>query len=163
MPQLEQLEFTRDPATGRPHLQALYSHWRPNAGLQREDQFSDGTLRLLGLLWSLFESDSLLLLEEPELSLNVGIVSQLAPFISRMQRNRRRQILVSTHSDALLTEQGIDGREVLLLTPAREGTEVKVAADIDEVRVLLESGLTVGEVVLPRTKPSGAEQLSLLE
>jgi len=80
-----------------------------------------------------------------------------------MQRNRRRQILVSTHSDALLTEQGIDGREVLLLTPAREGTEVKVAADIDEVRVLLESGLTVGEVVLPRTKPSGAEQLSLLE
>ncbi len=163
VPQLEQLEFTRDPATGRPHLQALYSHWRPNAGLQREDQFSDGTLRLLGLLWSLFESDSLLLLEEPELSLNVGIVSQLAPFISRMQRNRRRQILVSTHSDALLTEQGIDGREVLLLTPAREGTEVKVAADIDEVRVLLESGLTVGEVVLPRTKPSGAEQLSLLE
>src|SRR5713101_422472 len=163
VPQLEQLEFTRDPATGRPHLQALYSHWRPNAGLQREDQFSDGTLRLLGLLWALLDGDSLLLLEEPELSLNAGIVSQLAPLISRMQRNRQRQILVSTHSDVLLTEQGIDGREVLLLTPTREGTEVKVAADIDEVRILLESGLTVGEVVLPRTKPSGVEQLSLLK
>ena len=163
VPQLEQLEFTRDAVTGRPHLQALYSHWRPNAGLQREDQFSDGTLRLLGLLWSLLEGDSLLLLEEPELSLNAGIVSQLAPLISRMQRNRQRQILVSTHSDALLTEQGIDGREVLLLTPTPEGTEVKVAADIDEVRALLEAGFTVGEVVLPRTKPSGAEQLSLLK
>jgi predicted ATPase len=162
VPQLEQLEFTRDPATGRPHLQALYSHWRPNAGFQREDQFSDGTLRLLGLLWSLLESESLLLLEEPELSLNAGIVSQLAPFISRMQRNRRRQVLVSTHSDALLTEQGIDGREVLLLTPAREGTEVKVASDIDEVRALLESGFTVGEVVLPRTKPSSTERLARL-
>ena len=119
--------------------------------------------RLLGLLWSLLEGDSLLLLEEPELSLNAGIVSQLAPLISRMQRNRQRQILVSTHSDALLTEQGIDGREVLLLTPTPEGTEVKVAADIDEVRALLEAGFTVGEVVLPRTKPSGAEQLSLLK
>jgi hypothetical protein len=52
---------------------------------------------------------------------------------------------------------------VLLLTPAKEGTEVKLAADIDEVRALLESGFTIGEVVLPRTKPSGSEQLSLLE
>lgn len=163
VPQLEHLAFIRDPATGRPHLQALYAHWRPNAGKQQEDQFSDGTLRLLGLFWSLLESDSLLLLEEPELSLNTSIVAQLAPLISRMQRNRRRQILVSTHSDALLTEQGIDGREVLLLSPGSEGTEVKVAADIAEVKALLASGLTVGEVVLPRTKPPDAGQLSLFE
>lgn len=162
VPQLEQLQFVRDPATGRPHLQALYSHWRPQAGLQREDQFFDGTLRLIGFLWSLAESDSLLLLEEPELSLNAAIVSQLAPIVFRTQRNRRRQILISTHSDALLTEQGIDGHEVLLLTAAKEGTDVKVAADIDEVRVLLESGLTVGEVVLPRTRPDDVEQLSFL-
>lgn len=162
VPQLEQLQFVRDPVTGRPHLQALYSHWRPQAGLQREDQFSDGTLRLIGFLWSLAESDSLLLLEEPELSLNAAIVSQLAPIVFQAQRNRRRQVLVSTHSDALLTEQGIDGHEVLLLTAAKEGTDVKVAADIDEVRTLLESGLTVGEVVLPRTTPAGVDHLSFL-
>jgi hypothetical protein len=52
---------------GRPHLEAIYDHWRPGAGKQKEDQFSDGTLRLIGLLWSLQEGDSLLLLEEPEL------------------------------------------------------------------------------------------------
>ncbi len=160
VPQLEQLQFIRDAVTGRPHIQALYSHWRPKAGLQQEDQFSDGTLRLIGFLWSLLEGDSLLLLEEPELSLNAAIVAQLAPLIFRMQRNRRRQVLISTHSDALLKEQGIDGHEVLLLTPAKEGTKVKQAANIAEVRTLLESGLTVGEVVLPRTKPTNAEQLS---
>ncbi len=160
VPQIEQLQFVRDSVTGRPHIQALYSHWRPRAGLQQEDQFSDGTLRLIGFLWSLLEGDSLLLLEEPELSLNAAIVAQLAPLISRMQRNRRRQVLVSTHSDVLLTEQGIDGHEVLLLTPAKEGTEVKPAADIDAVRTLLASGFTVGEVVLPRTRPADAEQLS---
>ena len=162
VPQLEGLEFIRDEITGRPHLQALYSHWRPNAGRQREDQFSDGTLRLLGLLWALLESESVLLLEEPELSLNAGIVSQLAALISKMQRNRRRQVFVSTHSDALLTEPGIDGREVLLLTPAKEGTAVKIASDIDEVRALLEAGLTVSEAVLSRAKPENAEQLSFL-
>ena len=162
VPQLEQLEFIRDESTGRPHLQALYSHWRPNAGWQREDQFSDGTLRLLGLLWTLLESESVLLLEEPELSLNAGIVSQLAALISKMQRRRRRQVFVSTHSDALLTDQGIDGREVLLLTPAKEGTAVEIASDIADVKPLLEEGLTVAEAVLSRTKPEHPDQLSLL-
>ena len=162
VPQLEGLEFIRDETTGRPHLQVRCSHWRPNAGRQREDQFSDGTLRLLGLLWALLESESVLLLEEPELSLNAGIVSQLAALISKMQRTRQRQIFVSTHSDALLTETGIDGREVLLLTPAKEGTAVKIASDIDEVRTLLEAGFTAGEVVFSKTRPEHAEQLSLL-
>lgn len=160
VPQLEQLEFIRDSVTGRPHLQALYSHWRPNAGRQREDQFSDGTLRLIGLLWSLQEGDSLLLLEEPELSLNSGIVAQLAPLLHAMQRVRRRQVLVSTHSDALLSDEGIDGREILLLAPAKEGTSVQVASDVDEVRALLEAGLSPADAVLGRTNPSEVNRLS---
>lgn len=53
VPQLQKLRFERDSDTGQPHLAALYTHWRPNAGWQREDQFSDGTLRLIGLLWAL--------------------------------------------------------------------------------------------------------------
>ena len=163
VPQLEQLQFTRDEATGRPHLQALYSHWRPNAGWQQEDQFSDGTLRLIGFLWSLLEGDSMLLLEEPELSLNAGIVTHLAPLIYRLQRTRRRQVLISTHSDALLTEQGIDGREVLLLTPESEGTTVQVASDVGEIRSLLEAGFTVGEAALPRTRPAQASLLALFD
>jgi predicted ATPase len=163
VPQLQQLRFVRDVESGRPHLEALYSHWRPNAGWQREDQFSDGTLRLVGLLWSLLEEDSLLLLEEPEQSLNAGIVSQLAAVIHRMQKRRRRQVLISTHSDALLADPGIDGREVLMLTPAAEGTEVRVAADVQDVRALLEAGFTAAEVVLPRSNPPHTTQLSLID
>lgn len=163
VPQLQQLTFERDSDSGKPHLAALYSHWRPKAGWQREDQFSDGTLRLIGLLWALLESDSLLLLEEPELSLNSGIVTQLAPLIYRLQRQRRRQVLISTHSEALLNDAGIDGREVLLLTPRTEGTSIEVAANIDDIKPLLESGLSVGEVVLPRSKPYKVEQLELFK
>jgi predicted ATPase len=163
VPQLQQLQFIREPATGRPHLQALYSHWRPNAGWQREDQFSDGTLRLIGLLWVLLEGDSLLLLEEPELSLNSGVVSQIAPLIFRLQKPKKRQVLITTHSEALLTERGIDGREVLLLQPGAEGTQVTVASELEEVTALLKNGFTVGEVVLPKTKPAEIGQLSLIE
>jgi predicted ATPase len=161
VPQLKELQFERDADTGRPHLSAIYSHWRPKAGRQREDQFSDGTLRLIGLLWSMLESESLLLLEEPELSLNAGIVTQLAPLIHQMQRQKKRQMMISTHSYDLLSDQGIDGREVLLLTPHKEGTTVECATNISDVRVLLESGLSPADAVLPRTKPENVAQLRL--
>jgi len=162
VPQSKQLQFVRDPATGRPHLQALCTHWRPNAGWQREDQFSDGTLRLIGILWVLLEGKTPLLLEEPELSLNSGIVDQLALLISKMQRVPRRQVLISTHSEALLTEPGIDGREVLLLTPGKEGTEVRPVSGISEIKIQLDAGFTVGEAALPKTRPSVPDQLSLI-
>jgi hypothetical protein len=49
------LEFYRDPAKGTPHLRGKYEHWRPRGAWQTEGQFSDGTLRLLGLLWAVLD------------------------------------------------------------------------------------------------------------
>ncbi len=160
MPQLKELTDTID-ERGVPHLEALYEHWRPQGAKQREDQFSDGTLRLVGLFWSLLESDSLLLLEEPELSLNSEIVKTLPELMFRLQQKRRRQIIVSTHSNDLLQSHGIPPEEVLLLTPGREGTTVERAADIPEVIEMVKGGMSVGEAVLPRTMPARLEQLSL--
>ena len=68
VPQLRELKLTKD-EYGFPHLEGLYEHWRPNAGRQREDQFSDGTLRLTGLLWAVMDGSGPLLMEEPELNL----------------------------------------------------------------------------------------------
>ena len=161
VPKLKNLSFEKD-ESGKPHLKALYSHWRPSGAWQREDQFSDGTLRLMGFLWSLLEKDSLLLLEEPELSLHAGIVEKLAPLIYRMQRKNRRQILISTHSHELLSDRGIDGREVLLLLPGDEGTQVGVSSNFPDIKALLVNGeLSVGDVVIPRTAPENCEQLDM--
>jgi predicted ATPase len=89
VPQLKQLTHVIDTEEGGvPHLEVLYEHWRMRGAKQREDQFSDGTLRLIGLLWSLLESDSLLLLEEPELSLNTAIVKKLPALIYRLQKQK---------------------------------------------------------------------------
>jgi predicted ATPase len=161
VPQFAEIRFIKDEITGTPHLEALYEHHRPNAGWQREDQFSDGTLRLLGLLWSLFEGDSLLLLEEPELSLNNAIIEQIPVLIQRIQRTakHRRQIITSTHSESLLSNAGIDGRGVLLLEPGKEGTGIR-SANQQELEYL-RAGLSVADVLLPKIKPNGAEQLSM--
>lgn len=162
VPQLKQLTDVKD-EMGIPHLEAVYEHWRPGAGKQREDQFSDGTLRLIGLLWSLLESDSLLLLEEPELSLNAGINAKLPALIYRLQKAKKRQVVLSTHSADLLSDKGIGGEEVLLMTPTAEGTKVEVASSIQEINILLDGGLTVADAALPRTVPSQVDQLSSLK
>lgn len=162
VPRFEQLKFSKDDITGQPHLEARYEHHRPHAGWQREDQFSDGTLRLLGLFWSLLESDSLLLLEEPELSLNDAIVEKIPELIKRIQRSAkyRRQTMISTHSEALLRNPGIDARGVLILEPGTEGTIIRQADDKE--RAYIQSGLSVADVLLPKVRPS-TEQLALFK
>jgi len=163
VPELEELKDVRD-GKGAPHLEAVYQHWRPNAGRQREDQFSDGTLRLIGLLWTLLDGDHLLLLEEPELSLHTSIVAKLPEIIWRMQRARKRQVVVSSHSIELFSDRGIAADEVALLKPhGSEGTEVTLASDKENIRLLLEGGMTIAEAVLPMTAPDSVSQLTFFD
>jgi predicted ATPase len=161
VPQFEELDFEKDEFTGRPHLKARFKHFRPKAGWQREEQFSDGTLRLLGLLWSLLDGSSLLLMEEPELSLNPAIVSEIPAMMHIIQRQskRRRQIIISTHSEALLSNAGIDASGVLVVEPGENGSTIREITDY-EIRAI-KDGFSVSEVVLPATRPAGAKQLSL--
>lgn len=159
VPQFEELAFEQDPINGRPHLKARYKHHRPHAGWQREDQFSDGTLRLLGLLWSLLDGSSLLLLEEPELSLNDAIVRQIPLMLERIQRQnkRRRQTIITTHSEALLSNPGIDPNGVLLIESGANGSTVRRLAE--EETQTISDGFSIAEVALPVTRPKTAEQL----
>lgn len=160
VPQLEKLELQRD-VKGTPHLKGLYAHWRPNAGWQTEGQFSDGTLRLLGLLWSLMDGKSPLMLEEPELSLHAGVVRYLPGMIYRITRKSGRQVVTSTHSQELLSDKSISGEQVLMLCPTKEDTVVQLASTDEQVKALMEGGLSVGEAAMPATAPESAEQLAL--
>lgn len=160
VPQLTDLTDTKDEA-GVPHLEATYAHWRPNAGKQREDQFSDGTLRLIGLFWSLLDGDAPLLLEEPELSLHTDIVRKLPGLLASLHRKRRRQVFVSTHSAELLTPRSIDAREVVMLRPGQDGTVAETAASNREIVAMLAAGLSIADAVLPRTGPAEIDQLEL--
>ena len=164
VPQLKDISYTRDDSEGGvSHLEAIYEHWRARGARQREDQFSDGTLRFIGLLWSIMESYSILLLEEPELSLHSGIVKKILPLMHNLikEKKQKSQVMISTHSYDLLSDKGIGGEEILMLIPFTEGTSVEVASHVSDVKLLLESGLSAAEVVLPRTEPQNVEQLAL--
>ncbi len=160
VPQFKDLRFIKDGDTGRPHLQALYAHHRPNSGWQTEEHFSDGTLRLIALLWALQENNSMLLLEEPEISLNDAVVRELPLVIERSRPKKNKgQVILSTHSEALLSNPGIDGRRVLLLETGEQGSTGRPL--VESETQALESGLSIAEVVLPKTRPKNISQLSL--
>ncbi len=160
VPQLTELEMTRD-VRGVPHLRGKYEHWRARGAWQSESDFSDGTLRLMGLLWALLEGGGPLMLEEPEIHLHEGVVRHIPQMINSMQRRSGRQVFISTHSRELLDDPGIGVDEVLLLRPTTEGTVVSSASDIREIADLLGGGVPMGEAVLPLTVPPRASQLQL--
>lgn len=160
VPQFQQLTLERDQA-GRPHLLVKYEHWRPQGAWQTEQRLSDGTLRLMGLLWASLDRAGPLLLEEPELSLHPEVVRYIPPMFARIQRTSNRQILVSTHSPELLQDRGIGLDEVLLLIPQREGTAVRPANSFREIPILLKNGVELAEAIMPYTRPEHADQLTL--
>ncbi len=160
VPKLQELDVAMD-SQGTPHLKGRYEHWRPTGAFQSESQFSDGTLRLFGLLWTMFEGAGPLLLEEPELSLHGEVVKHLPQMFERIQRIRkaRRQVLISTHSEDILRDPGIAAEEVLRLQPGDGGTKI-FSADKND-KEMIRAGLTVADVMLPKSAPAGVEQLSL--
>lgn len=159
VPQLAELELARD-LRGTPHLRGKYRHWRPQGAWQAEDQFSDGTLRLMGLLWAVLDGTGPLLLEEPELSLHPEVIRFLPQMFARIQRRFGRQVMISTHSTDLLSDEGIGVDEVLLLIPGDEGTTVQLAGNYEDVKALLDGGLSLGEAVMPKTSPENVQQLA---
>lgn len=163
VPQLTELEMWRDPASGSPHLRGKYDHWRPQGPWQTEEQFSDGTLRLLGLLWAVLDGNGALLLEEPELSLHPDVVRYIPQMFARIQRRTDRQILVSSHSSDLLRDDGIGLDEVLVLQPGSEGTVVHAASQFEEIVHLLEGGSSLGDTIPALTRPANVQQLAMFE
>ena len=161
VPQLEELSFVKD-EIGVPHLEARYVHWRTRGSKQQEMQFSDGTLRLIGFLFALIDSNGVLLLEEPEINLHPGIVAQFPEFIAKIQRVKKggRQGFITTHSYDILSNEGIAPEEVLLLTNSPEGTEVEVLSNVEKAKNILAAGFSMADVVMPLTKPWSIESMS---
>lgn len=161
LPNFEDLAL-RDDSEGRPHLEAKFRHWRPNPTKQTETAFSDGTLRLIGFLWSIAENGGPLLLEEPELSLNEEIVAQLAGMIARVQRGtaKGRQVLVTTHSHALVSDPGIGLGEVHEISVGDNGSVIRVAGDDPAIRALAAAGISVGEAAMGKVAAIDRKQLA---
>ena len=162
VPQIDALQLVRDSA-GAPHLQARYQHWREQGAWQDERDLSDGTLRLIGLLWTLQDKSSksnrVILLEEPELSLHAAVVRKLPAVLSRVTRRDGPQVILSTHSAEMLSDPGLGLDEVVVLSPDAEGTTAQMASEIEGAREHVDAGINLREILESRTQPAGIDQL----
>ena len=155
VPGFETLRLEVDKA-GQPHLIAGYRNWRRNPSEQNETDFSDGTLRLIGLLWTIISSPAnggVLLLEEPELSLNAAVVQKLASLLAMAQRGTSMQVILSTHSPELLDDEGIRPGEVLVLQVTGDATVANQLSEIAEVEAQISADLPLSEVVAELINP----------
>ena len=155
VPGFETLQLEVDKA-GQPHLIAGYRNWRRNPSEQNETDFSDGTLRLIGLLWTIISSPAnggVLLLEEPELSLNAAVVQKLASLLAMAQRGTSMQVILSTHSPELLDDEGIRPGEVLVLQVTSDATVANQLSEIAEAEAQISADLPLSEVVAELINP----------
>ena len=117
---------------------------------QNKADFSDGTLRLIGLLWAIIRTPAnpgILLLEEPELSLNNAIVRILPSVLAQARRSSDLQIILSTHAPEILNDEGIGPDEVLVLRVTDDGSRADLLSSLPKAMDDLDLGLTVSEVV----------------
>ncbi len=151
-PRFKDLEFHQDDRSRAPHLRIKYEHHRPQGAFQTEDQFSDGTLRLIALFWMLLDGDGFLLLEEPELSLNEEIVCQIPKIINTLnkQSRKKRQILITTHSEALLGNKAIDIRAVLRICMSKTGEASEIHLPSEHEKALMKEGFSPAQVILQK-------------
>ena len=62
--------------------------------------------------------------------------------------------MITTHSPELLNNKGIGSKEVAMVKPQSEGSVVRLAESMLDIRKLMASGITAAEAVIPRTAPS---------
>lgn len=159
VPQLVNLTFSKD-NKGIPHIEATYRHWRARGSKQNEQMFSDGTIRLIGFLFAMLDGTGIILLEEPETNLHNAIVSAIPEFIARVQRSKGRQVIVTTHSYEILSNNGIRSEELVILKPSDEGTQAFNANQIDAVRAMMEAGLSAADAASPETNVLSAADIN---
>ena len=156
-PQMD-LQLVQDTA-GRWHMGGRYQHWKSQA-LQDERDFSDGTLRLIGLMWALLDSKGPILLEEPELSLHSDAVRQIPAMLSILQMETPSQVILTTHSREMLQDPGIGPKEVVSIQPTERGSIAKTADQVERVHEIMQMDFPVGDAIHPATQADNINDLA---
>jgi predicted ATPase len=151
----QQVNLKYDEQKSQPHLTVTHKYSRNGEAGQNETDLSDGTLRLISLLWSILDGKGLLLLEEPELSLHTSVIEKLVGLFYSIQSltTQLRQLIITTHSAELLSDKSISLSQILLLKTEDDNTKAEMAGDKEAIIELLEGGLNPAEAVLPYTRP----------
>lgn len=132
-------------------------------GVYSHEQFSEGTLRLLGLLFDLEtlpRDTSVVLIEEPETFLQASVVRSLPSLLAEVAMNRDVQMIISTHSPELIDSELVLPTQVLVLRSENGETTGELLSQSNDPRIkaVVSAGLPKSQgidAVNGRTIPLG--------
>ena len=132
-------------------------------GVYSHEQFSEGTLRLLGMLFGLAtlpRTTSIVLIEEPEAFLQASVVRSMSSFLAEVAMTHDVQMVISTHSPELIDSELVLPSQVLVLCPEDGETvgELLSQSNDPRIRAVISTGLPKSEAidaVVGRTIPLG--------
>ena len=136
---------------------------RGASGVYSHEQFSEGTLRLLGLLFDLAtlpRDTSVVLIEEPETCLQASVVRSLPSLLAEVAMNRDVQMVISTHSPELIDSELVLPSQVLVLRSENGETMGELLSQSNDPRIkaVVSAGLPKSQgidAVNGRTIPLG--------
>ena len=136
---------------------------RGASGVYSHEQFSEGTLRLLGLLFDLAtlpRDTSVVLIEEPETFLQASVVRSLPSLLAEVAMNRDVQMIISTHSPELIDSELVLPSQVLMLRSENGDTTGQLLSESNDPRIkaVVSAGLPKSQgidAVNGRTIPLG--------
>lgn len=132
-------------------------------GVYSHEQFSEGTLRLLGMLFGLAtlpRTTSIVLIEEPEAFLQASVVRSMSSFLAEVAMTHDVQMVISTHSPELIDSELVLPSQVLVLRPEDGETVGELLSQSNDPRIhaVISAGLPKSEAidaVVGRTIPLG--------
>ena len=133
------------------------------SGVYSHEQFSEGTLRLLGMLFNLAtlpRDTSVVLIEEPETFLQASVVRSLPSLLAEVAMNRDVQMVISTHSPELIDSELVLPSQVLMLRSENGETTGELLSESNDPRIkaVVSAGLPKSQgidAVNGRTIPLG--------
>ena len=136
---------------------------RGASGVYSHEQFSEGTLRLLGMLFDLAtlpRDTSVVLIEEPETFLQASVVRSLPSLLAEVAMNRDVQMIISTHSPELIDSELVLPSQVLMLRSENGETTGELLSQSNDPRIkaVVSAGLPKSQgidAVNGRTIPLG--------
>ena len=108
------------------------------SGVYSHEQFSEGTLRLLGMLFDLAtlpRDTSVVLIEEPETFLQASVVRSLPSLLAEVAMNRDVQMVISTHSPELIDSELVLPSQVLMLRSENGETTGELLSESTDPRI----------------------------
>ena len=119
---------------------------------------SDGHLQLLTLLTALFSEDrrqTLILFDEPEVSLHPYAISVLAEAVNEAVSNWNKQVFIATHSPVLISQ--FDAEKIIAAEIGANGeTIMQRVSEMDDIQDLLDEyatgSLYMAELIAPQSQ-----------